>query len=239
MTLHHQRFRERPPPAVNAPAVVLWLIGLMLAVHLLTEFVLSDRVSSSFALSPVRFASDNPAVEGIFWGGAVTKWLSLVTHMLLHADWMHLILNSAWLLVFGAPVARRVGPARFLAIFVLSGLVGAATHMAFHWSAAADGGFSLLVGASGAISGLMGAAARFVFLGRDMVTTGQYRPLLPFNHNQVITFTVLWTALNFVFALSGGLGLAEGYAISWEAHLGGYFAGLVLIGPLDRPIGRV
>lgn len=239
MTLHHQSFHRRPPPAVNAPAIVLGLIGLLFLVHLLAHYVLSSRVANSFAFVPLRFTSDNPALDQAFWGGAVTKWLSPVTHMLLHADWMHLTLNSAWLLVFGAPVARRMGPARFLALFILSGLAGAAAHTALNWSAVASSGYSLLVGASGAISGLMGAAARFVFLSRDMVTTTQHRPLLPFGHNQVVTFTVLWTALNFVFALSGGLGLVQDYAISWEAHLGGYFAGLLLIGPLDRPIGRV
>ena len=68
---------------------------------------------------------------------------------------MHLLINSAWFLAFATPVARRIGPVRFLAFFLLCGVGGALLYLPFNSAP--------MVGASGAISGLMGAAMRFLF----------------------------------------------------------------------------
>src|SRR5690606_771747 len=79
----------------------------------------------------------------------------------LHADWTHLILNSAWLAVFGTPVARRYGAGRVLAVFLLGAAAGALLMLASMWAGAAQ--FTVLIGASGGVSALTGAATRFVF----------------------------------------------------------------------------
>lgn len=243
MTWHHPDGSVRRQPVFNAPRVVVWLAGTLLLVHLLKEYVLSQQLFLSLAFIPARFSAAADAAQGAFVGGALSKWSSLVTHMFLHGSWAHLVLNSVWLLIFGTPVASRLGASRFLFLFLLTGIAGAAAHGVLSWigdlfAAAPRFPPEILVGASGGISGLMGAAARFIVLGPDMARAGYNRPLLALNDNQVITFTVLWVALNLLLAVTGGLGLSMGGGISWEAHIGGYFAGLFLIPLIDRRRSR-
>lgn len=237
MTWHHPDGTVRRQPVFNAPRAVVWLTGALVLVHLLKEFVFSARLQASLAFIPARFSAAEGAQDQ-FVGGALSKWTSLVTHIFLHGNWLHLLFNSAWLLIFGTPVAARLGTARFLVLFFLAGIAGAATHGLVGWIGDLVTGApryppEVLVGASGAISGLMGAAARFIVLGPAMATAGYDRPLLPLNDNQVVTFTVLWVAINLLFAVTGGMGLGMGHGISWQAHLGGYFAGLLLIPVID------
>jgi len=240
MTWHHPNGTRQRQPVFNAPRVVVWLTGAMVLIHLLKSYVFSDRLVVSLAFIPARFLETGD--QSMFVGGALSKWTSLVTHIFLHGNWTHLLFNSVWLLIFGTPVASRLGTARFLALFLICGIAGAATHGILNGLGAMLSGPpyrpELLVGASGAISGLMGAAARFIVLGPAMAYAGYNRPLLPLNDNQVVTFTVLWVGLNVILALTGGLGMGMGAGISWEAHLGGYFAGLFLISAIDSKKGR-
>lgn len=238
MTWHHPDGRPRRQPVFNAPRAVVWMVGALVLAHLAKDLFFSERLILSLAFIPGRFSEIGSAADPGFVGGALSKWTSLVTHMFVHGGWMHLIFNSVWLLIFGTPVASRLGTARFLVLFGLCGIAGAATHGILGWLSdtvmGTAPGPELLVGASGAISGLMGAAARFIVLGPAMAVAGYNRPLLRLDDNQVVTFTVLWVAINLILAVTGDLGLGMGAGISWEAHLGGYFAGLFLIPVIDR-----
>ena len=101
--------------------------------------------------------------------------------------------------------------------------------------------------ASGAVSGIMAAAIRFVFQpgeslsGFSLDTSGSYRaPSLPlfktFQDRRTLRFILLWLAINLLTGLAGiPLGLGEG-SIAWEAHLGGFFTGLVVFSWIDPPI---
>ena len=155
----------------------------------------------------------------------------------MHGDLTHLVINSAWLLAFGTPVARRTDPVRFLVFFALCGVAGALLYLAVNGPMPI-----LVVGASGAISGLMGAAFRFLF--RGIASGARWRsrfPLLPLTplratlrDRRVLTAVAGWTLFNVVLA-SGAAGLTEAAGIAWGAHLGGFFAGLLLYGLFDRP----
>ena len=150
------------PPAFNAPAVVLGLVGALFGVHLLATFMdqaEANRLIAYFALSPARYAPLATGEVVPLPGGMLVDLAGFVTHIFLHADWGHLIFNSIWLLAFGTPVARRFGATRFLIFFLICGIIGGLTHVIIH-----AGELVFVVGASGAVSGLMGAAARFVFL---------------------------------------------------------------------------
>lgn len=81
-----------------------------------------------------------------------------VTYAFLHGSWMHILSNAIWMLAFGAPVARRFGTARFLVLGGVSAVCAALVHLAFHWGEPVP-----MIGASGAVSGFMGAAIRFAF----------------------------------------------------------------------------
>ena len=80
-----------------------------------------------------------------------------LSYMALPHDWTHLVINSFWLLAFGLVVARRLGSVLFLLFFSLCGVAGALLYLGLNWGSPIP-----VVGASGAISGLMAAALRMV-----------------------------------------------------------------------------
>jgi len=158
---------------------------------------------------------------------------SLVTHSLLHVDATHLVVNLVWLVAFGSPLAARLGPLRFIAFWAVTAAAGA---LAFHaWNPAGEG---LLIGASGAISGMTGAAARFAFRvdrrRRPAAFAGAPLPLAAALANRnVLLFVAVWMVLNLV----AGLGLLTGAGtgpIAWQAHVGGFIAGFLLLALFDR-----
>jgi len=225
-------------PIVNAPAVVVALIVAMLAIHLMIGFLpidQQDRLIVSLAFIPMRYGAEGMAVPGDGWASIVSP----VTHMLLHANWLHVGFNSAWLLAMGSIVARRMSVARFLVYFVVCGLSGAALFAVVNANV-----FAPMIGASGAISGLMGGVFRFMFNVSALQTIPRERlpgpSVLPrmtlreaLSHRMVLTALGLWIGINAIFATDVGRMLADG-EVAWEAHLGGFFAGFLLFGLFDQ-----
>jgi membrane associated rhomboid family serine protease len=226
-------------PIFNAPGVVVAVVGVLVAVHL-ARLMLTDaadnRVVELLAFIPVRLGD----AAGQFAGGRVAGITQFVTHMFVHGDVVHLGVNCAWLLAFGTTVARRIGTVRFLAFFLVCGIGGALLFLPFNFSY-----FAPMVGASGAISGLMGAALRFLLLplsdGDAEALAGETRhPALlslyeSLTNRRILIAIAAWTLLNVLVALAAPA-LFEGRNIAWEAHLGGFFTGLVTFGLFDpRP----
>ncbi|MEM8786440.1 MAG: rhomboid family intramembrane serine protease, partial [Pseudomonadota bacterium] len=161
-------------------------------------------------------------------------WLPFVTHTLLHADFMHVGFNCIWLLAFGTPVAKRIGAARFLALAVVAAAAGAGLHLAFRWGSEIP-----MVGASGAVSGLFGAAVRFILavpIGQYAMGSRIHLPRLPLFDRRVVVVTAVYLVINYALAVfmgTGGIG-PESAGVAWDAHMGGYLAGLMLF-PLFDP----
>ncbi len=157
------------------------------------------------------------------------RWGGLVSSMLLHGNWPHAIMNAIAALTFGAPVARLLrGPAgigAFFTLYIVSGVIGALGYAFVHWASNDP-----LVGASGAIFGLIGAATRLL--------GGQGR-VLPLTARPVLTASIAWMAVNAVIGLIGFAPGVEGARIAWEAHAFGFLTGLLLIGPLARLFGTL
>ena len=151
--------------------------------------------------------------------------------MLLHADTMHIAINSVWLLAFGPVVARRFGGPAFLLFFTLCGLSGAACYLAFNWGAEVG-----VIGASGAISGLMGAAIRMMHIRQPYLNVATLR-LVPLFSSQVLGFTAVWLVVNLLTGLVGVGLTGQLQSIAWEDHMGGYLAGLLLAGLFERFVG--
>lgn len=197
-------------PILNVGGAVLWLIVANLAVHLV-RILLDDRTDDQlvygFALVAARLTGAMP------WGPYDP--LPLLTYQFLHAGLDHLAINMLALLAFGTPVERRLGPARFVLFYLLCGLAGGAAHvLAFSDSPAP------LIGASGAIAGCFGGAIRMIAGGG----TGRLAGL-----RQVGLLAVLWLGSQVVFGLVGG-GFGSAETIAWWSHVGGFLAGLLLIG---------
>jgi len=209
-------------PALQAPAIVLWLIALLLAAHgartLLLDPAASTDIIIAYAFIPVRYA---------FPGDLWEKAIPFLSHVFLHGDWPHVILNSLWLLAFGPIVARRFGGALFIVFFLVCGVAGAAAYLLFNW-----GSPEPVVGASGAVSGLMAAGLRLMPGLFYWAMPGETR-LAPILSRPILTFSLAWAALNVAFGMIGAGFLGSDGAIAWQAHLGGYLAGLLLAGPFD------
>ena len=182
-----------------------------------------------------------------FWlGDGRALWWSPLSYSFLHSDWVHCAVNSVWLAAFGTPVARRFGGVRFLALFAVTAIAGAGVHWGLHRF-----DFSPVVGASAAVSGAMAAACRFIFqpgapLGEGFnFGTGDgsaYRqPAVRIGRvltdRRAMPFIALWFGVNFLFGVGAQpLGLSDN-PVAWEAHIGGFLAGLLLFAAFD-PVHR-
>jgi membrane associated rhomboid family serine protease len=213
---------QNNPPILNAPSAVRWIVGITAVIHLarfLFPGSIGDWLLELFAYYPPRY--DAPSA-GVF--DTIAMVVSPVGHIFLHADWMHLIINMAFLLAFGSAVGRRMGASQFVILYLLCGLAAC-----FTWDFLNAASQAVLVGASGAVSGMVGAAARV------SIWPPRHSPsALPFwRRSTIITFVVIWLLLNVVFGIFPFLITDEYAGIAWEAHLGGFVAGFLLIGAFD------
>lgn len=155
------------------------------------------------------------------------RWYAPVTHMLVHGGLAHVWMNIGGVMALTPPVLIRLGGyrrgwGRYLVLFTASGLVGAAFYLALH-----PFGVVPMVGASGAICGLWGAATRFDPEGgvASLASRRVREQVVAFVKMNVILFLILFALV----WLSGGVG-----GLAWEAHLGGFLFGL-LVGPRLAP----
>lgn len=218
----------------NVPGPVLALAAVLLGIHLIVEYVLSDEQTSEllslFAFSPLRYAEVVPANLPAWWGPQL--W-TFVSYAFFHANFSHLIVNLVWLFAFGPPIARRFGPTRFLAFCAATAAAGAAAHLVTHL-----GEFSPMIGASAAISGAMAAAMRFIFqrggplgmLGRDDEES-YHVPAAPLStmlrDPRILAFLVVWFGINLLFGTGAVMMPGTEGSVAWQAHVGGFLAGLL------------
>lgn len=141
--------------------------------------------------------------------------------LFLHGGWLHLVGNMAYLWVFGDDVEDRLGGPRFLAFYLLCGWLSALAQVAAEPTSRLP-----LVGASGAIAGVLGAY--LVLFPRARVTTlvplGLFAPLLQV---RALLFLLLWFAQQLLVAWLAPAGERGG--VAWWAHVGGFVAGLLLV----------
>lgn len=212
-------------PFLRAPGIVIAIIALLIAIEAARQYIFparSEEIFYLFGLVPARYSSAFLAAHHMNGGNLLEKVLPFFTYMFLHGGWTHVLVNSIWLLPFASIVVRRFGTWLFLLLFIVCGLAGALAHLALNW-----GSPSPLVGASAAVSGLMAVAFRM------MAATPEGR-LAPVWSKQVAIWSAVWLGINIV---AGVTGLGTGspvQVVAWQAHIGGYFAGLLLAGPLDR-----
>ena len=222
-------------PIFNVPRSVAGVAAVLILVQIVRG-LLPDELDLTLLLAlafiPARYSG--AALE--LPGGYLTAVTSFVTYMVVHAGWVHLLVNLAWMLAFGSAVARRVGSRKFLIFSVLCGIAGALTHLAFHY-----GDMAPVIGASAAISGQMAGALRFIFSARpqpgermpDFISTRRMSLGETLTDRRMIAFLVFWVALNAYFGLSSVKIGGEQGGIAWEAHIGGLLCGLLLFGVFD------
>ena len=259
---HPVRRRE---PAFNLPGVIIVVCGVLLAIQAARAFVsveTDNRIMATFAFMPARvtialhlmpgpiigayhaLVDRNPVMAAqidFLIGDGRARWWTFLTYALLHGGWAHVGFNCVWLVAFGSPVARRFTAARFLLLMATAALAGSVAEYLCDMT-----GFQLVLGASAAVSGAMGAATRFVFRPSDEPTRLFDRARLEDAFRQpalslgrtlrtkaALLFVVFWFATNLLFGYLPALGgIGEG-PIAWQAHIGGFLAGLLLFPLFD------
>ncbi|MDC7677766.1 rhomboid family intramembrane serine protease [Asticcacaulis machinosus] len=199
--------RRHHEPAFNAPWPALLLCVFILGLYGLQSMVSDEQLLFiNFGLSPILLSQGH--------------WSSLITSLFLHGNWLHAGINAVMALAFAAPVARAFGLGfrgflSFLAFYLVCGMAAGLGYCLIHMNQDV-----ILVGASGAVSGLMGAAMRLRIEGL----------LLPILSKPVIGASVVWIGINLFAGFFTFMPGVEAGSIAWEAHVFGYLFGLLLIG---------
>lgn len=202
-------------PIFRVPPATLFLAVALIVVFLLLRLLPDADVEwllFTFGFQPDYFLW---ALQGR--GEAAPAVWPLATHLLLHYDALHLIVNCGFLLAFASVVERRFGWLVFLLLFLLCGAAGALAQVWLVFDAADRA--SLLIGASGGIFGLMGVA---ILAGGSFLRERAGRVIL------------VLMGINVAVGLMSEAGLVGGYLIGWQAHAGGFLAGLAVGWLLSR-----
>lgn len=230
-------------PIFNVPGVISGLAVALVGIHLVRTLLLSPQadleVLATFAFIPVRYLPD---AHLYLPGGFGAQVWTFVSYALLHANWVHLVVNLIWFLAFGTPVARRFGTVRFLLFCAVTAAAGALAHLVSHLD-----GILPMIGASATVSGTMAAAIRFAFAPGAALGGGAGHPAADhrpagslgssFRDRRILVFVAVWFGLNLLFGVGISVPGAEGAEVAWQAHVGGFLAGLLLFALFD-PVPR-
>lgn len=197
----------------------MWVLAAVCFLVLVRLALLPDaeaaRITASLGVVPARLMSTPVDPQQL---------LTLVTSSLLHAGWLHLIVNVLYLVVFGPIVEARLGRLRFITLFVAAGVGGALAH------ALADPASTVpLVGASGAVAGVLGA--HLVLEPHGKIVTAV--PVVVFVEIAELpaSFVIaLWFAVQVAAVIGPTAG--TGSPVAWYAHLGGFALGMALALPI-------
>jgi membrane associated rhomboid family serine protease len=180
----------------------------------------TEAFLSAHALVPARYTD---AAWTVAHGGSRADLTPFLTNMFLHGGVLHILGNLWTLWIFGPALEDRLGPARFIALYLLSGLAAGALHFAFNFSSAMPA-----LGASGAIAGVIAAyARRFPYAWVNVLQPIVVLPV--FFMMPALLFAGLWFAAQ-VMQAAGSLAAPAGAGeIAWWAHVGGFVTGWLLV----------
>jgi membrane associated rhomboid family serine protease len=218
-------------PQILTPYGTYAIIGANLLIWLLVQGAGQPQLLlnslCSFGLIPARLMNLVPEGAGIGFGNGVvcvprgTGWYTVLTSMFMHGGWLHVIGNMWFLYIFGNNVEDAMGTLRFVIFYLLCGFCAAALQIAMDPSSPVP-----MVGASGAIGGVMGA---YIVLYPHVRV--HLLLIIPFF---ITTFAVpavfmlaYWILLQLVSGLMATEG--DGGGVAFWAHVGGFTAGALLI----------
>ena len=228
--------------AVRLPGVVAWLLAAMLVLLLLSGLPgwRAARLDYLLGFVPARFLAGFGA-EGFGRVGLLGGVGPILSHQVLHGGFAHLAINALGLVLFGTGCARRLGADGsvggsagasnrfvFLAFFVTCGAVGALAYVLLD-----PGSARPLIGASGAVSGLMGGAMRFALRRFAPYGVSEGPLASPFSL-PIVVVSATFLATNLATAVGLPMPFVPSGDVGWHAHLGGYAFGLLMFPYFDR-----
>ncbi len=204
-------------PARKTPIVTVLLVLANTAIFLYQQYAAPQGAAELYnRLGCIPYRITSP--EGLISGVGVPAPLTVVTALFLHGGWIHLAGNMLFLWIFGDNVEGRLGHLYYLVFFLATGTAATLVHVFLHPDSRVP-----LVGASGAIAGVM--AAYMVFFPRARVKTLLFWFIF-FQVVRVPAFVFLgyWAAVQVLAGLAQQGGAGAG--VAWFAHVGGFGAGL-------------
>ena len=200
------------PPIFNAPPATIGLCASLVVGYLITDLLdLGGGWGSIFVFDVTAFRGQFGAAGT---GLSPAIMVSLLGHGFMHAGLGHLAANTLFLLAFATPVERTLGAGRLIAMFIASIVAGA---LALAWLS--GGEHALLVGASGGVYGISGAAA--------LILRARGNEAARRTGTGLLVFLVV---ISVVLALTDGASGLFQFRIAWQAHLGGLAVGLAVTG---------
>jgi membrane associated rhomboid family serine protease len=212
-------------PTRSTPVLTVMLIAVN-ALVFIYQLSLGQRQEQAlvfqFGAIPAVIVGSRSLPEQL---AAIPPIFSLFTSMFLHGGFMHIIGNMLYLWIFGNNIEDAMGRARFLVFYLACGVLAALAHILSNPASVIP-----TIGASGAISGVLGAYLLLYPRARvlTLVPLGFFMPLVYIPASIVLGF---WFVLQLI---SGSLSSPQGGGIAWFAHVGGFVAGMVLVGLFKR-----
>jgi membrane associated rhomboid family serine protease len=196
-------------PSHSTPVVTIGLIVANVLVFLyemsLDAYTLNEFVYA-YGMVPDRFA-----------------WSAVLTSMFLHGGWMHLIGNMWFLWIYGDNVEDILGKARYLVFYLLSGAAAVLVQVAIQSDSRIP-----IIGASGAIAGVMGAYM-VKFPHARILTLIPIFFIVTFQEIPAFLILVYWFVIQFFSGVGAIASAHQGGGVAWFAHIGGFLAGMALI----------
>jgi len=211
LTENHENSARSAQPFLKAPWPVTVLVVTLVVAYAVQSVLPQEQILPRWAFSGANLRAGH--------------WEVSLSAIFLHGSWAHVLMNAGGALAFATPVARCFGPtargvAGFFIFYLVCGALANLAHLAIDPS-----GTSLLVGASGAISAMMGASASIV--------GGRGRPGSIFSP-PVLSLGGGWLVVNLLIAVLGFAPGFGGVAVAWDVHLAGFVIGVLLVGPAVR-----
>ncbi len=201
-------------PTSRFPIITLGIIGLNIALFMMYNMQMSEQQLMSL------FQQTGFVAFAVTHHPSPPACLKILTSMFLHSDFLHLGGNLLYLWIFGNNIEDRLGPVRFVLFYLLCGVIASLSQLAM-----TPDSMKPMIGASGAIAGVLGA---YLLL----FPRAQVLVLLPI-------FLLVWLPASFMLIFWFLLQVISGYAlhtmfremggVAWFAHIGGFLAGLLLI----------
>jgi membrane associated rhomboid family serine protease len=205
----------------RSQAVVTLSLIFVNSIIFLYQLSLPARASDAFVMTYAAVPSKIAAALAGHHYTFAQALVPLLTCMFLHGGWLHIVGNMWFLWVFGANVEGRMGSASFLLFYLICGVGSSVAQMVFSW-----GSHVPALGASGAISGVLGAYVVFFPTSRILTLVPLF--IIWFTARiPALLFIGLWFLIQFISGV-GSLGLKNAGGVAWWAHVGGFILGLAL-----------
>ena len=187
-------------------------------IHIVESAMIPKEITH-FSNYDIRLGQDRLG-RTVYFERHIPPFLAIVTSMFMHGSWMHLLGNMLFLWIFGNNIEDNLGRSKFLLFYLLSGIGASLVHVVFHWNSLIP-----VVGASGAVSGVMGAY--LMLFPRARVRTLVFVFIfVTFIDIPAYVFLIVWFVMQFLYMGSSG--------IAWMAHVGGFIFGIYFIKWLGR-----